>query len=338
MNIKKFTLTAQLFVYSFLNIVYATELTEYETCVLKKTLNASSNTLATKIAKQCESLINTENYQSTLSDQNSIIETRLMIDQSNQFKPFTLMAFKPNYIIPAAYNFKDHEAYIYQQLPGEQDFFLDDLEAQFQISIKTPLAVNLFNKGISLYTGYTNRSFWQVYNSEISRPFRETNHEPELWLQTTRSTNILGFDNRINMLGVSHHSNGQSGILSRSWNIVYANFSFEKESFVFSIKLWSRFSENPVTDDNPDITEFMGHGEFRLIYKKEGHTFNLMSRNNIESGFDKGATEFSWSFPIGDRKDLRWYIRGFSGYAESLIDYNKSVHRIGFGISLSDWL
>ena len=82
----------------------------------------------------------------------------------------------------------------------------------------------------------------------------------------------------------------------------------------------------------------MGHGEFRLIYKVKNHTFGLMSRNNLESGFDRGATELSWSFPVGDRKDLRGYIQMFSGYGESLIDYNQEVNRIGFGISLSDWL
>ena len=148
----------------------------------------------------------------------------------------------------------------------------------------------------------------------------------------------MGFDNRINMLGISHQSNGRSNPLSRSWNRLYAQFDFEKESVVFVVKLWSRLSESISTDDNPDITEYMGHGEFRVIFKNENNTFNFMSRNNIESGFERGATELSWSFPLGKRKDLKGYIQVFTGYGESLIDYNQSVDRIGFGISLSDWL
>jgi len=321
-----------------LNISLAADLTEYENCVLKKTLAADAESLASDIRKLCESPDNRSEKIINLADQHSLINARIKIDQSNQFKPFTLMAFKPNYIMPLVYNHSGYDASLYQQIADNQDISFDDFEAQFQISIKTPLAVNLFFKDISLYTGYTNRSFWQVYNKDISSPFRETNHEPELWLQTTRSTNILGFDNRINILGISHQSNGQSGILSRSWNRLYASFAFEKESFVFAIKVWNRFNENATSDDNPDITDFMGHGEFRVIYKNNDHTLSLMSRNNIESGFDKGATEFGWSFQIGERKDLKAYLQIFSGYGESLIDYNQSVNRIGFGIALSDWL
>jgi len=321
-----------------LNSSLAADLTEYENCVLKNTLAASTDSLVSEIRKLCESSTNRNEQIIRLADQHSLINARIKIDQSNQFKPFTLMAFKPNYILPLVYNHSGYDASLYQQIADEQDISFDDFEAQFQISIKTPLAVNVFHKDISLYTGYTNRSFWQVYNKDISSPFRETNHEPELWLQTTRSTNIMGFDNRINMLGISHQSNGQSGILSRSWNRIYASFAFEKESFVFAIKLWNRFNENIATDDNPDITNFMGHGEFRVIYKSNSHTLSLMSRNNIESRFDKGATELGWSFQIGERKDLKAYIQIFSGYGESLIDYNQSVNRISFGIALSDWL
>ncbi|RDH83017.1 MAG: phospholipase [endosymbiont of Galathealinum brachiosum] len=322
----------------FINVVHASDLSVYEECVLSKTLNADSDKLISEIVKFCKSSDDEILSNTGLSDKISFLDARLNIDRSNQFKPFTLMAFKPNYIIPVAYNHAGYDSSLYQQIPGEEDVSFDKTEAQFQISIKTPLAVNLFNRDISLYTGYTNRSFWQVYNDKISRPFRETNHEPELWLQSISSIDLLGFDNRINMLGVSHQSNGRSNTLSRSWNRLYAKFAFEKESFVFVVKLWSRFHESSVTDDNPDITDYMGHGEFRVIFKNENHTFNFMSRNNIESKFERGATELSWSFPIGKRKDLRAYIQVFSGYGESLIDYNQSVNRVGFGISLSDWL
>ncbi|MCW9048059.1 MAG: phospholipase A [Gammaproteobacteria bacterium] len=320
------------------NFVCAEELSAYESCLLKKIQSADVNKAANEIIKECEKSAHTKQGTDEKTYQYSAIEERLEIDKSNEFKPFTLMAFKPNYIMPLVYNRSGYDASVYQQLPEEQDSTFDNAEAQFQISIKTPLAVNLFNKDIILYTAYTSRSFWQVYNSRLSRPFRETNHEPEIWLQTTRSTSFMGFDNRINMLGVSHQSNGRSNVLSRSWNRIYATFSFEKESSVFVVKLWKRYDESPEDDDNPDITDYMGHGEFRYIYKKDSQTFNLMTRNNIESGFERGATELSWSFPIGKRKDLRGYIQVFTGYGESLIDYNQSVNRIGFGISLSDWL
>ena len=327
-----------LFISLFINVVNASELSVYEKCVLSKVLNADSDQFISEVVNSCNESDETLTSNAEFSDQGSVLDIRLNIDRSNQFKPFTLMAFKPNYIVPVAYNHTGYDSSLYQQIPGEEDVLFDKTEAQFQISIKTPLAVNLFNRDIGLYAGYTNRSFWQVYNDRISRPFRETNHEPEFWLQSISTIDFMGFDNRINMLGISHQSNGRSNPLSRSWNRLYAQFDFEKESVVFVVKLWSRLSESISTDDNPDITEYMGHGEFRVIFKNENNTFNFMSRNNIESGFERGATELSWSFPLGKRKDLKGYIQVFTGYGESLIDYNQSVDRIGFGISLSDWL
>jgi len=314
------------------------QLSAYEICVLNKTAEADNDELASNIINTCKKQTPSSPSDSSVSHQPSAIDTRINIDRSNVYKPFTLMAFKPNFILPLSYNNSGYDSSLYPDQPNGDPTTFDDIEGQFQISVKTPLVTKLFNKHISLFAGYTNRSFWQVYNSDISRPFRETNHEPELWLQSVSRINILGFNNRVNVLGLSHQSNGRSGNLSRSWNRIYTRFAFEKESFVFTIKLWSRFNESSLTDDNPDITDYMGHSEFRVLYKKNDSTFGLMSRNNIESGFDRGATELSWSFSIGKRKDMRGYIQIFSGYGESLIDYNQSVNRIGFGISLSDWL
>jgi phospholipase A1 len=63
-----------------------------------------------------------------------------------------------------------------------------------------------------------------------------------------------------------------------------------------------------------------------------------MSRNNLESGFSKGAVELGWSFPLFQYDYIKGYIQYFSGYGESLIDYNNYVNRIGFGILLTDVL
>jgi phospholipase A1 len=82
----------------------------------------------------------------------------------------------------------------------------------------------------------------------------------------------------------------------------------------------------------------MGTGKLRLVYGRKGHVFSAMLRNQLESGFDRGATELSWSFPVFDYPYLRGYVQYFPGYGESLIDYNQKVNRIGVGISVTDWL
>jgi phospholipase A1 len=191
---------------------------------------------------------------------------------------------------------------------------------------------------MDLYGAYTNRSFWQVYNGAYSKPFRETNHEPEIWAQFGNDWTLFGFANTLNAVGLVHQSNGQGGVLSRSWNRLYANFIFEKGRWAISVKPWLRLDRHRSKDDNPDITDYLGHGELRLAYERHGHVYSLMTRNQIESGFDHGALEFSWSFPVFDYPYLKGYIQYFNGYGESLIDYDHRTNRIGIGIALTDWL
>ena len=141
-----------------------------------------------------------------------------------------------------------------------------------------------------------------------------------------------------NIIGIVHQSNGQSVNLSRSWNRIYAEFIFHRGNFAFGIKPWIRINEDSEDDDNPDITDYMGHGELTFAYKYNDHTFTLTSRNNLESGFSHGAIELGWSFPLFDYPYLKGYVQYFSGYGESLIDYNNYVNRIGIGILLTDLL
>jgi phospholipase A1 len=84
----------------------------------------------------------------------------------------------------------------------------------------------------------------------------------------------------------------------------------------------------------------MGHGEVRLAYKwDKKNVLSAMFRNNIESDFKRGTVELSWSFPLWkDYKYMKGYVQYFSGYGESLIDYDHYVNRIGIGILLTDWL
>lgn len=50
----------------------------------------------------------------------------------------------------------------------------------------------------------------------------------------------------------------------------------------------------------------------------------------------KGAIEFDWSFPVHGK--ICGYLQLFSGYGNSLIEYNKYSNSIGLGVSLTDWL
>ena len=276
--------------------------------------------------------------QAEHGEEMSSVQYRLMAERKAASRPFSILAHRPNYVLFGAYNFEGWDPSLQQEVSDDPNYQNDDIEMQFQFSFKVPLAIDLFEDRMDLFFGYTNRSFWQSYNSENSEPFRETNHEPELWAQFRNDWRVLGFTNAVNTFGWIHQSNGQTEPLSRSWNRLYANFILERNDLVLSIKPWAWIAKDRATNDNPDIEDFMGHGEVRGAWQRNGHVFSVMLRNWLESGFDYGAAELSWSFPVFDYPFLKGYLQYFYGYGESLIDYNNKVNRIGLGISVTDWL
>jgi len=305
-------------------------------CMTQLLQQASDTTTVGELRSRCAEQFQNETPVDEASEP-AVVTDRLKEDKQNILQPFTLMAHKPNYFLAGAYNSKGYNPDLFRQEYRDPSIEFDKAEAQFQISLKVPLWVGLFDR-FDVYAAYTNRSFWQVYNSDISSPFRETNHEPEIWAQFTPSWEVLGFTNLANSFGIVHQSNGQGGVLSRSWNRIYANFVFARGNFALGFKPWIRISEDAENDDNPDISDYMGHFELRAGYRWNEQVFSVMSRNNLESGFDRGAVEFGWSFPLWKYPYLKGYIQYFYGYGESLIDYDQRVNRIGIGISLNDWL
>lgn len=304
-------------------------------CLLELMEDASDSTTVGELRAQCQQRLQEDTTAPQVAD-TAPTTTRLKRDRENVLQPFTIMSHKPNYFLAAAYNSDGYSSEFFQQQNNDPTIEFQDTEAQFQISLKVPLGLDVFNT-FDVYAAYTNRSFWQVYNKDISAPFRETNHEPEAWLQFTPEWEVFGFKNVANAIGFVHQSNGRAGVLSRSWNRVYANFVFAKGNFAFGFKPWIRISEDAATDDNPDITDYLGHYELRAGYKWNGHVFSAMTRNNLESGFERGAIELGWSFPLGSYPYLKGYIQYFRGYGESLIDYNQRVNRIGVGILVADF-
>jgi Outer membrane phospholipase A len=59
-------------------------------------------------------------------------------------------------------------------------------ELVFQLSFKLKLLHWPDDGG--LYVGYTQKSFWQAYNAQDSRPFRETDYNPTCSIASSRRT------------------------------------------------------------------------------------------------------------------------------------------------------
>lgn len=276
-------------------------------------------------------------------DPNSLILARMRRERAIEGFRSSLTPHNRNYMIPVSYVDSPNEAPFAPLFPpGNEGIGLDNVEAKFQLSVKATLLENIFRDDASLYFGFTATSFWQVYNNNVSSPFRETIYEPELFWAAPLEWRPFNTDASLIVLGYSHQSNGQGGSLSRSWNRLYANFIWEKNDFVFSLKPWYRIPErdkafpgDPSGDDNPDIEEYMGNFEFGTAYRRGDHEFTLMVRNNLRSD-NHGAVQMEWTFPLLRR--VRGYAQYFNGYGESLIDYNARIERLGIGILLTDLL
>ena len=248
---------------------------------------------------------------------------------------FDISTLKPNYVLPMSYNFKPNES----QSPYPQGS-MDKGEMEFQFSLKL-LVTERLPWDTDLYVAYTNHSFWQAYNSELSSPFRETNHEPEVFTRTPIDFSLGDWQIQNIELGFVHQSNGRSIPWSRSWNRLYFNITSQYKDFHFALKPWYRLKEeakddawDTTGDDNPDIEEYLGRFEFLTAYHFHGQTLSLVARNGLGID-DKGSTELTWSYPIAGEIDL--YLKYFYGYGRSLIDYDHKSNAIGIGFSISDW-
>ncbi len=261
---------------------------------------------------------------------------RLAMERRTEWNPFVITPHKQNYILPFTY-MEEPNNRPYEVL-GED--LLDNKEVKLQISLKVPLTDrDLFVTGDSLHFGFTLQAYWQLYNDEISAPFRETNYQPEFFYTMPlpfKSVEHAG----ILRLGAEHQSNGQSQLFSRSWNRIYMQLFYARSNYMISVRPWYRIPEEEKDDptqakgdDNPDIDDYMGYFELNGVVSHKRLEFSTMIRNNLRSE-NYGAIELGMSFPLFNR--LRGYVQYFNGYGESLIDYNRRVERIGLGILLTD--
>lgn len=262
----------------------------------------------------------------------SPLERRKTEEEKIYGSSFVLAPHRQNYFLIINYE-SDPNTEIYENTGQDAP---KNYEAKFQISFKVLTWKKMFGDNGDLFVAYTQRSYWQLYDEAFSSPFRETNYEPEVFVKFDTDFNVVGLKNRFIIIGFNHQSNGQSEPLSRSWNRIYAAFVAERGNLAMILKPWYRIPENEEDDDNPDIEKYLGYGELVAAYRFKEHVLSLMLRNNLRVKENKGSVELGWSFPITHK--VRGYVQYFNGYGESLIDYDDTANRVGFGVMLNDWI
>jgi phospholipase A1 len=224
-----------------------------------------------------------------------------------------LQLHKFNYIHPYSYTTSEKDT-------GKRS------ELKYQFSFRIPL----FGEGSrnTFFGAYTQKSLWQVFDKEGSRPFRETNYNPEVFYRTSG-------DKFFTDIGYAHESNGREDPESRSWDILFLKFHMIGSVLNFDLKIWHILAEDQGRPDIPvktqKIQDFYGFGELRITAKLDWLFVSTLSRYNFSK--KKGAWETDISFPMTDNFFLTFQY--FIGYGDTLRDYNNFTSRYGVGVMLN---
>jgi len=271
----------------------------------------------------------------------SLSERWDLIKPSNKKQLFKFEPYKPVYIL-----FTNYTNDINQQPSSENPnntvpspIELNQVELKFQLSFKTKILQNVFGEktGGDFWIGYTQSSRWQIYNATQSRPFRETNYEPEMIFILPTKYKLFGLNGVYSGVSLTHQSNGRANPLSRSWNRVIFHVGLEAQNWSVIFKPWIRISEDLAEDDNPNIENYLGRAELLVAYKHKRHQASFRGRHSLNGGHNnRGSVQFNYAAQLYN--NLKIYTQFFHGYGESMIDFNHKQTTIGIGLSLVNWM
>lgn len=246
---------------------------------------------------------------------------------------FGIVFYKPTYILPYYYTGSPYYSVYNNNTPENER--LKNSELKFQLSFKVPVWKNIFHYPTTLFLAYTQLSYWQAYNKTAF--FRETDYEPELFFATELNIHLFG-DWHTNFLniGAVHQSNGYGGSMERSWNRIYLELIASNDNWMVSLRPWFVIHDSALHRYNPNIASYLGYGQVVVAYKYHRQIFSILGRSFLEHGGSRTTGEFTWSFPI--TSNLSGYLQVFSGYGQSLIEYDHRTNSVGIGIALSNWV
>jgi phospholipase A1 len=229
--------------------------------------------------------------------------------------------------------------------PHEPMYFLlgpDRPRSKFQFSLK----YQVFNdegawaqaqpwiKGF--HVAYTQTSLWDIDFSNSS-PFFDSTYRPELmWQKKNVKLGPVNFDF---VAGIDHESNGKSGDDSRTANHLYVMpiFTFGDRNDLFLTVAPKVFTYLGDFDDTPDIETYRGYADLRIIIGR-ADALQAAFIGRIGSDWDRGSVQMDVSYPLRkilkNNVDLYLHAQVFTGYGESLLEYDESDTTFRLGLSL----
>ena len=252
---------------------------------------------------------------------------------------FVVRTYQPNFLLPAHYSTSINKAPTSPTHPDGGTFpTYRQTEAELQLSLRAKVLEDVLLPNADVWFAYTQQSIWQLWNGQDSAPFRSSDYQPEAMyvVPIPDKTGDLGGGWRWRMVlaGIAHESNGEGLPLSRSWNFAYLGTTFTHDDVALRARFNQRLGEKGV-DDNPHIADWIGNTELSAAWLPGESTMQLTARTSFKS-WDRGSLKFEWTHPVFQAKPdgLRYYLQLFSGYGETMLDYNHRQNSIGLGFTL----
>ncbi len=239
------------------------------------------------------------------------------------------------------------EAVILKRFSGHEPIYflvgVDPTDTKFQISLKFQIFDFARREGSrwdllnGLNLAYTQTSFWDLKSE--SKPFLDSSYKPEILytLEDAPAASLPGLSRWGIAAGLQHESNGKSGVDSRSINIAYLRprlvFGDERGYYLeVRPRVWTYMGG---IDENPDIYKYRGY--FDLL-AAVGKADSLRIATTYRQGTSRSSLQVDASYPLFDilpgKIALYLYAQYFTGYAESLLHYNRKNEAVRFGISV----
>jgi phospholipase A1 len=248
-------------------------------CLLARLETVDAETAVGDLISACDEEIGAPGTQqeSESGDQRqSAVDIRIKADREARSHRFAISTYRPNYFL-----------YTYNDDPnvapfGAPEGSLDNEEIKFQVSFKMPLATGLFGGNTDLLFAYTGVAWWQLFNDPADNPFRETNYEPEVFLQSNPRRKILGLDFISWEFGINHQSNGQTGALSRGWDRIIGSAAVDlTDDLVLGVRAWHIYQRQGT---NADLYRYMGYGDIGVGWVPNRHTITALYRSMPNTG------------------------------------------------------
>ncbi|USD64133.1 phospholipase A [Vibrio sp. SCSIO 43136] len=234
----------------------------------------------------------------------------------------TISSYEDTYVIGSYTSDVNKDVYVNGGFEGGDK--LQPLEAKMKFSFSVPLFQITQNS--SVIAAYTQTSLWQVSNTQISSPFRETNYNPQLFVMYRPDLFIFNsFE-----FGYKHESNGQTASLSRSWDRAYIAAELLDGPLEYGLHMWTVFGRK---GENPDIETYYAPWEAWTKLHTSLGVFDATGYYNFDS--QKWGLEAGYTFYFNELIGL--YFQVYSGYGETLIEHDFKHTRVGAGLKLVNW-